>query len=110
MYESIYSLIIANLDITPGEEAIALGKDLMASQMPSTKEITLSSAEEQLYEDLVKANQPMMKLVHEAQTTDLFVVAMRNYLAFDGRILPRDELIRIDVLKLAPEYVLNEQN
>jgi len=58
----------------------------------------------------VKADQPMMKLVHEAQTTDLFAVAMRNYLASDGRVLPRDELIRIDVLRLAPEYVLNEQN
>ena len=44
-----------------------------------------------------------MKLVQEAQCTDLFVVAMRDYITSDRKILPRDELVRIDVLRLAPQ-------
>ena len=51
-----------------------------------------------------------MKLVQEAQCTDLFVVAMRNYITSDRKVLPRDELVRIDVLRLGPQYVLNENN
>ena len=51
-----------------------------------------------------------MKPVQEVQCTDLFAVAMRNFITSNRKILPRDELVRIDVLRLASQYVLNEND
>ena len=104
IYESIYNIAVDNLGLLLVGDASG-----QLSSQPD-KNGTLSVTEAQLYQELSRADEPLMKLVQEAQCTDLFAVAMRNYITSDRKVLPRDELVRIDVLRLAPQYVLNENN
>ena len=50
----------------------------------------------------------LLPMVRQAQSLDLFAVAMRNCLLSDMKALPKDELLRIYVLRLASQYVLDE--
>ena len=102
MYESIYAVATDTLG------RALLGDDSPINQ--TKQENTLSPTEAQLYQELARADEPLTRLVQEAQCTDLFAVAMRNFLTSGRKVLPRDELIRLDVLRLAPQYVLNENN
>jgi transposase InsO family protein len=52
---------------------------------------------------------PLQHRIHEAQSTDLFAVAMRSYLRSEHGSLPKDEILRLDVLRLCSSYVLDDQ-
>ena len=86
---------------------MALVGDGQLNSQPG-KNGALSATEAHLYQDLARADESLIKPVQEEQCTDLFAVAMRNYSTSDRKILPRDELVMIDVLRLAPQFVLNE--
>ena len=87
MYESIYTVAVGTLGLA------LLGDDSLINQ--AKQENTLSTTEAQLYQELVRADEPLTRLVQEAQCTDLFAVAMRNFLSSNRKILPRDELVRL---------------
>ena len=46
-------------------------------------------------------------MIQEAQTLDMFAASMRTYLQSDRKVLPKDEMLRIDVLRLRDQYVLD---
>ena len=46
-------------------------------------------------------------MIQEAQTLDMFAASMRTYLQSDRKVLPKDEILRIDVLRLCDQYVLD---
>lgn len=54
-------------------------------------------------------DQPIKSRIQEAQLTDLFAVAMRSYLRSDHGSLPKDEILRLDVIRLCQNYVLDNE-
>jgi len=49
----------------------------------------------------------LASMIQQAQTLDMFAASMRTYLQSDRKVLPKDEILRIDILRLCDQYMLD---
>ena len=73
--------------------------------MHDTLEAADDREEDQAMDGLQSAT--LAPMIQEAQTLDMFAASMRTYLQSDRKVLPKDEILRIDVLRLHGQYVLD---
>ena len=70
----------------------------------------LEQMQDELYGEATDAHTSLTPLNKKAQTSDLFSLAMRNFLVSDNKMLPKDEVLRVDVIRLSNQFVLDAGN